>query len=175
MISVGALAGSFPPPYSFHGLPSRELADPTESADTAPGPGGSPLIPCDSPGAVGVNDTAAPANAHLVLASRSPVRPGLGPLEFLRQCRNLGVDYVDPETGGRGSMRADVHLYINNGIDERVSNLAERRRIQSRVRRMARRYAAGASTRVAADRRVHNVAIQFCISERARQSIIVFT
>ncbi|MBT8074559.1 MAG: hypothetical protein HKP21_12725, partial [Xanthomonadales bacterium] len=46
----------------------------------------------------------------------------LSPAEFANMFRNVRVEYYDPHSGMADSVTIDVHIYSNNGIDDRRGN-----------------------------------------------------
>jgi len=60
------------------------------------------------------------------------------PLEFANRYRNTRVNFFTPGGYAR-SVTVDVHIYNNNGIDDRRGNMQEKSALVSRVRREIRR------------------------------------
>ncbi len=83
----------------------------------------------------------------------------LSPVEFANLFRNVRVEYYDPRSGMADSVTIDVHIYSNNGIDDRRGNMAEKSRLISALRRELRR--AGGLGLIGVERG-HKVQIAHC-------------
>ena len=83
----------------------------------------------------------------------------LSPVEFANMFRNVRVDYFDPRSGMADSVTIDVHIYSNNGIDDRRGNMAEKSRLVTALKRELRR--AGGLGLIGVERG-HKVQIAHC-------------
>jgi hypothetical protein len=126
-VTEGDPFGWVTPPSSPGTLGRHDRADP--GARSAPG---------DTPGSAGVNDAAAALVAHAPVTAPTAGRD-LTPLQFEALYHNLHVSYLDRASGLAQHVAVDVHIYSNNGIARRRSNMREKERLVGLVRAELRR------------------------------------
>jgi hypothetical protein len=117
-------------------------------------------LPSRTPGSLGVCDAACTlAAGPLVLPGSQGQCSTMSPYDFMQLYRQLDVPYVVRNTSHVCHVQADVHIYVNNGLSNRRSNESEKNAIQGIVRRTEQQARRGRGAPIAADRRVHNIAI----------------
>ncbi len=90
-------------------------------------------------GPLGVGNTGSHLGSARALALQAPVptaQPAqvLSPVEYADLFHNIRVDYFHPQTDMASSVTVDVHIYNNNGIDDRRGNMSEKSVLNSAVR-----------------------------------------
>jgi hypothetical protein len=95
----------------------------------------------------------------LVLPESEALSSDITPEAFMRLYQQLDVPYVDRESGQSCHVRADIHIYVNDGLANRRSNETEKTEVQGLVRQSARQAHRGGAVSIATDRGAHNLAI----------------
>lgn len=95
----------------------------------------------DTPGSVGFNDASAVLAAAAPLSPQAAIqsaaaagRRTLTPVQYADRYHNLRVPYLDPQSGLARSIGVDIHIYSNNGLLSRRSNMREKNRLVRLVR-----------------------------------------
>ncbi len=97
----------------------------------------------DTPGTVGVNDAATvPAACTFRVPETNGGRCGMSPREFHDLYRNTPVYYLEGDSCLVRRTTADVHIYVNAGIERRRANMSEKDALVGAIRRELRKPAA---------------------------------
>ncbi|MBE0545298.1 MAG: hypothetical protein IH623_28500 [Verrucomicrobia bacterium] len=91
-------------------------------------------FPGDSPGTVGFNDSTTALAGGVSLSSAASTPRQMTPLDFEAMYHELAASYFERDSGFARSVSVDVHIYANNGIPRRQSNLGEKDRLVRLVR-----------------------------------------